>query len=834
MKLENLEQEYHINYQTKLDEHSYLIATRDYDESNDRNLVPLFLFNEKDETWQSLKNKEEIRGKVFVRYGKNTTSLPLNGAFHLYELLKLKALTPNNTHNSENPNSLPFFAFRNQVELLPIDFILEIFKGELNITNQTFKPENQFVFDLITKAYKEVDEKPFLIENKEDNKIYGSFLVDFFDVKNKEINLKKSANNVYTYDLPSDSLLEFKTDKINRKVVKSINKIRSHKTKSIDFINKDFLFQWAKEKIATRDTDSLKMAKFFLEDLEKNEDIKAFPTRFDRIYDLLQNSIQNETYVQNFFEAIETTASFKEHIIKLEKLQLNLNISKNMLEKEITEFRKEKEELSLKKQELGKDIEELSKEQQRKRKEIEEERANAINLEIKEKQSLIDKANKYGELDNILKDIDFKERVKKELNDSINELKREFIDTQKESNKRLQELIKSKTHFDFISGKDFSSEEKKSNIKPFIFSDNNFGSINNFFKEFSEKIKHSGRNYKSHFIANLMISVYQDMLTVFTGVSGSGKTSLAKRIGETLTSKERVLEISVGKAWTSTKDWIGFSNPLSKSFFQSPTGMYELLKQLDAEREKSWYPHSPLAFVILDEANTSSLEHYWRTFYNLSDLSVSSNFLFEINLSTEEKIKYTNSLRFIATMNMDRTTEDLSPRMLDRMNIIHLESSHISDDIVDAEVSNNLELSLKEAISLFNLRDFYQTALNPAREDVIFTKRENDLFSSIKACFKNLGIFISPRVEIAMKNYCTVARKIMAEELRPLDYCISQRLLPKIDLQGNYLDELNKLYKIIKGFNLENNVSEKILKRIIDKGSMEGFNKNNFNYFVSN
>jgi len=96
-----------------------------------------------------------------------------------------------------------------------------------------------------------------------------------------------------------------------------------------------------------------------------------------------------------------------------------------------------------------------------------------------------------------------------------------------------------------------------------------------------------------------------------------------------------------------------------------------------------------------------------------------------------------------------------------------------------------------------------------------------------------MNIFISPRVEMSMKNYCTVARKVMKDEFRPLDYCISQRILPKIDLHGDYLEDLINLLEIIESFNLENGVSEKILRQIIKKGSEEIYYKDNFNYFLT-
>ena len=72
-------------------------------------------------------------------------------------------------------------------------------------------------------------------------------------------------------------------------------------------------------------------------------------------------------------------------------------------------------------------------------------------------------------------------------------------------------------------------------------------------------------------------------------------------------------------------------------------------------------------------------------------------------------------------------------------------------------------------------------------------KYHEKVFEDIKAQFKKLNIYISPRVEISIKRYCSVAKNIMHEENKPLDYSIAQRLLPLINFSRKGFSRKNHL-----------------------------------------
>lgn len=139
-----------------------------------------------------------------------------------------------------------------------------------------------------------------------------------------------------------------------------------------------------------------------------------------------------------------------------------------------------------------------------------------------------------------------------------------------------------------------------------------------------------------------------------------------------------------------------------------------------------------------------------------------------------------------------------------------------------------INISLRESIRLFNLFDFSSEIKLIQISDILQSKYEE-----IKDSFQKLNIYISPRIELGVKRYCQLASMLMTEDTRPLDYCIAQRLLPLINIQGSYKAELDNLLKRIQGLNLDNSISEAILKKIIQIGSTPGYTQDTYNYFLT-
>ena len=191
-------------------------------------------------------------------------------------------------------------------------------------------------------------------------------------------------------------------------------------------------------------------------------------------------------------------------------------------------------------------------------------------------------------------------------------------------------------------------------------------------------------------------------------------------------------------------------------------------------------PSSIAPFIILlDEANLSPLEHYWAAFLRNCDFTSVSNR--SIALGGNNSFRLPEHLRFLATVNFDHTTEELSPRFLDRSWVIMLEPSRI-DDEADENIKN-----IEDMVSFGAIMEAFCVGENDVIDEAIQNK-----WSAIQKIFRERSLQIMPRNLKMVKNYCAVGCRCMerdtpATKLAPLDYAFSQKILPTINGTGeNY------------------------------------------------
>lgn len=349
-----------------------------------------------------------------------------------------------------------------------------------------------------------------------------------------------------------------------------------------------------------------------------------------------------------------------------------------------------------------------------------------------------------------------------------------------------------------------------------------------------EMVKEVRPTYKDYDILNIAICITQGFITVFSGEPGSGKTSICNifaeifglntfndelRRSDELEAEEKIkifdldmnryIPISVERGWTSKRDFIGYFNPLTKNFDRSNRKIFDALKTLHREKEKN-IKNFPL-FVLLDEANLSPMEYYWADFMNVCD-EIDSNSC--VNLSENHIFGIPETLRFLATINNDHTTEMLSPRLIDRSWIVRLPQNK------GETINKKLDLSKIKRISWQSIEDtFIPKEIGPIPENTLNVLKE------VSAVFAEERVRFSPRTKIAMKRYIATATPIFAKmgespesaEMIALDYAIAQRVLPKIMGSGeNFRSMLEKVKNICKEKQLV--VSTDILEGILKNG----------------
>lgn len=314
-------------------------------------------------------------------------------------------------------------------------------------------------------------------------------------------------------------------------------------------------------------------------------------------------------------------------------------------------------------------------------------------------------------------------------------------------------------------------------------------------KHVTSFIESAHRTVSANDVANYLICISQGFITTFAGEPGTGKTSLCNILAKALglvvdTPQKRFVDISVERGWTSHKDFIGYYNPLTKTMEKSNMEVFNAFARMNSECGCDQSKIAPFV-ILLDEANLSPIEHYWAAFLRNCDFTSVSNRT--ISLGGNNNFKLPEHLRFLATVNFDHTTEDLSPRFLDRSWVIMLEPSGIDDD-TDEDIAN--------CVNMLSFGDIKE-AFCVKKTDIIDEAIENK-WIAIQRIFKEHSLQIMPRNLKMVKNYCAVGCRCMDRDtpttkLAPLDYAFSQKILPTINGNGeNYCKLIDALFNECK------------------------------------
>lgn len=577
--------------------------------------------------------------------------------------------------------------------------------------------------------------------------------------------------------------------------------------------------------------------------MSSEEDVDdTLRTITDFICDLLvkyQDSPNVDEWLQALVEKhpqlldqLQSSQAISKHITELEDKLETLTTQRGELEKEIEETRQravsiDQQAIEAKKQEM------LEREEEYK----------ALSARIEASQKLLGVVGDIDDLqkkyENLSKEVDYLGIHKSHLTSETNSLELQFQQLISRPHEKMVELA-----FDgFMASKMLRAAaewENEQTNNQYVELTDKVASIQMSNKTPEELIEYLCRviqicrpNYSKNAIINIAICLTQGFLTVFSGEPGCGKTSICNIFGEALglnkiadmiecpaDSKEmvgRYVAVSVERGWTSKRDFVGYYNPLSKTFDKSNRRIYNALHQLDTEKRAGILK---LPYIILlDEANLSPMEYYWSDFMNIcDDLGPHS----KVNLGEDYVFGVPETLHFVATINNDHTTETLSPRLIDRAWIITLPQLNLRD-YSSLGNESNIPAEEVEVISWKSLRD----AFTPVKDECFFTPELQKCYESIVAKLREKKFTVSPRIDIAIKRYWAIASKYFemddTKTVAPtiaLDYAIAQRILPKIGGNG---EEFEKWLKEFSSLCSSNglNTSAAIVKDIIERGNQQ-------------
>ncbi len=528
--------------------------------------------------------------------------------------------------------------------------------------------------------------------------------------------------------------------------------------------------------------------------------------------------------------------------IERKRTQLIDSLRKSVLKEKSKEIKEKEENLLQVEQrfkEKEKELKELSADVERKRKEANQEvilelavaerneKLQHLDQAIAEKEKQVseiaERFNLSTELSEITKQIQEAEILKKyceKQNATIESAtKRLRIERDKTEDELRTKLIELKPFVEHINGSFFVHKAEKERavfVETKALPDTDTLELQRLVVETVQyNLRLKGRDFESWQVANLLISTQQSFITFLAGLPGVGKTSLARLIAESQQLESRLQEVSVARGWTSQKDLIGFYNPLSNRFQSSNTGLYAFIEALSVETKKDV---QAMAYVLLDEANLSPIEHYWSAFMAMADGEGE-----RVLRLGQDTLAVPTALRFLATINYDGTTEPLSPRVVDRAPVLVMESNNTNFDEADnlsEEKMIVLPLSAVEMNKLFGL------ATNPPA----FQHDEKEIFNKVRDILSHPNLdegrplSISLRKEIVIRQYCAQAGSLMrsfgCDDFKALDLAILQHVLPQVRGSGQkFAKRLTKLKQECDDSGLKSSAT--YLERMLAYGETE-------------
>lgn len=207
-----------------------------------------------------------------------------------------------------------------------------------------------------------------------------------------------------------------------------------------------------------------------------------------------------------------------------------------------------------------------------------------------------------------------------------------------------------------------------------------------------DELENQGYYCNIKVLAQFLLALDTHQILILHGACGMGKTSFVSHIAKTMGFEYKI--IPVRPNWMDGQDLFGYYNPVDHRYYSTPF--------LDALCEAKENPKSHY-LICLDEMNLAHVEYYFSDVLSAMESNEAiplyamqerydalERFDFILNTYDKNSLewleakmdkrnlteRYTpcfevpNNVTFVGTLNMDATTNDLSPKVIDRSCII--------------------------------------------------------------------------------------------------------------------------------------------------------------------
>ena len=291
--------------------------------------------------------------------------------------------------------------------------------------------------------------------------------------------------------------------------------------------------------------------------------------------------------------------------------------------------------------------------------------------------------------------------------------------------------------------------------------------------ELKSRIARLGARYSDEQVERFHIAqthLDRKHFVILSGISGTGKTLLAKSYAYAalgLSSLDLRCDdfflIPVRPEWNEPSHLLGYFDALSGKFRKTPF----VQALLHAQRNS----HRPV-FICLDEMNIAQPEYYFSDVLSAMETGEPLLLHDDEDEIVPQSVDWPSNLYITGTVNVDETTRALSPKVLDRANIIDL-SSVDANGFIDDLIERDSGLA--------------------AVADTSTRKLLVDLIRELEP----YGLHFGYRVIEEILRYLNASREINVLTTSALDAQIEQKVLTKLrggpELSG-VLDALSELF----------------------------------------
>lgn len=308
----------------------------------------------------------------------------------------------------------------------------------------------------------------------------------------------------------------------------------------------------------------------------------------------------------------------------------------------------------------------------------------------------------------------------------------------------------------------------------------------------AEKIEHlykyirsKGFNYSLKDVANFYLSLKTKPFVILAGISGTGKTQLARKFAEAINAKCEL--IPVKPDWTDNSDLIGYVD-IDNQFKEK--AIIKIIKEATSQPQKIY-------IVLLDEMNLARVEHYFSDFLSIIETReyegnriVTKNLITDVNYKGEDELKeliIPENVYIVGTVNMDETTHPFSRKVLDRANSIEL--NQVDLDWINESLGKIEKL---EDVNNDFLKAKYLRFQDLPESEKEYSKKIINNLKEIDEILKEADFQIGYRIRDEICFYMLYQKEIkdIISYEEAFDFQIMQKILPRIQGSSSRVKKL--------------------------------------------